>query len=269
MDAPRSLAPQRQDAWLWRLVATGASFVLFGLGGLALRLFVFPPQGLLPGSRRVRQRRARRAIGGSFRWFIRFMVRAGILTVDFRGAERLGRPGQLIVANHPSLLDVVFLIGHVDGHANCVVKHGLVTNPFTRGPILSAGYITNDQSLEMLDRSAEVLKQGEALIIFPEGTRTPVGSLPKLHRGACAIALRGAQVVTPVVIRMTPRSLTKGEPWYRIPYRRMRYSIHVGPDIDPARWRDRHSPPIAGRLMNDFLHDYFASELNHHAGTGN
>lgn len=262
-----SATPTRQDFWLWRLFATGMAFTLFGLGGVLLRVLVFPPQRLLPGGQPDRQRRARWALNGTFRLFIRFMVRVGILTVEFKGADRLGKPGQMILANHPSLLDVVFLVGHVK-NANCIVKHGLATNPFTRGPVASAGYITNDESFDMFDRAADVLRKGETLIVFPEGTRTPRDALPRFHRGACAIALRGARMVTPVVISMNPRSLTKGEPWYRIPPCRMRYVIQVGEDIDPATWTAAHPLPIAGRKMNDYLHAYFAAELARAAPAG-
>ncbi|MNK35068.1 acylglycerophosphoethanolamine acyltransferase [compost metagenome] len=265
--AMNDTARPRQDFWLWRLFATGMAFTMFGLGGVLLRLMVFPPQRLLPGSRLDKQRRARWALHGTFRLFIRFMVRMGILTVEFKGAERLGKPGQMILANHPSLLDVVFLVGHVK-NANCIVKHGLATNPFTRGPVANAGYITNDESFDMFDRAADVLRDGETLIVFPEGTRTPPDALPQFHRGACAIALRGARVVTPVVIRMNPRSLTKGEPWYRIPPCRMRYVIQVGDDIDPATWSAAHPLPIAGRKMNAYLHTYFEAELARSAADG-
>jgi 1-acyl-sn-glycerol-3-phosphate acyltransferase len=253
-------ATARQDAWTLRLFATGFAFALFGLGGLALRLLVFPAQRLLIANLARRHARARAIITWTFYRFVRLLVRMGVLTYEFRGVENLGRPHQMIVANHPSLLDVVFLIAHVPG-ANCVVKHGLAHNPFTSGPVCNAGYITNDQSAEMLERAAQVLRDGETLIVFPEGTRTPPGGTPQFHRGACAIALRGARVVTPVVISMNTRSLTKGEPWYRIPHRRMHYVLQVGPDIDPRRWTDRHPAPIAGRRMNDHLHHYFRTEL--------
>ena len=75
------------------------------------------------------------------------MQRAGVLTYSVEGAEKLGRPGQMIIANHPSLIDVVFLIGLVR-QANCVVKQSLWQNPFTRGPVRDAGYISNDGSAE-------------------------------------------------------------------------------------------------------------------------
>ncbi len=33
----------------WRLIATAASFTLFGIGGVLLRILVFPVLSLLPG----------------------------------------------------------------------------------------------------------------------------------------------------------------------------------------------------------------------------
>jgi 1-acyl-sn-glycerol-3-phosphate acyltransferase len=251
----------RRDCWSWRLVATGLSFALFGLGGLALRVLVFPLQHLLPGDARAQQQRARRTITRAFRLFVRFMIGAGVIELDFKDADRLGRPGQLIVANHPSLLDVVLLVAHTPD-ANCIVKHTLATNLYTRGPVRNAAYLTNDESLDMLDRAAQVLREGQTLLVFPEGTRTTPGALPRFHRGACAIALRGASVVTPVVIRMNPLSLSKGEPWWRVPKRRIRYTIEVGADLDPGEWLARDLPPAAGRKMNDFLHTYFEARLD-------
>jgi 1-acyl-sn-glycerol-3-phosphate acyltransferase len=253
-------APPRQDAWLLRLLATALAFAVFGVGGLFLRLFVFPAQRLMIAQAARRHARSRAVINWTFHRFVRLLVRTGVLTYEFRGVERLGRPHQMIVANHPSLLDVVFLIAHVP-NANCIVKHGLARNPFTSGPVRNAGYITNDESMDMLERAAQVLRDGETLIVFPEGTRTPANGTPQFHRGACAIALRGARVITPVVITMNTRSLTKGEPWYRIPHCRMHYVFQVGPDIDPRQWTDHHPAPIAGRRMNDHLHHYYKAEL--------
>ena len=267
-DAPGKTAPPaRADAWPWRLAATAFAFLAFGLGGLWLRLAVFPPQRWLYADPARCQQRARATIHHAFRRFIRLLVRTRVLTYEFEGVERLGRPGQMIVANHPSLLDVVFLIGHV-ADANCIVKHGLQRNAFTAGPVRSARYITNDASAAMVETAASVLADGQTLIVFPEGTRTPAGRMPIFHRGACAIALRGASVVTPVVIRMDPPSLTKGEPWYRIPRRRMHYRLTVGPDIDPAQWCE-YPRPIAGRKLSEHLHRYFNMELSPDGSTGN
>lgn len=260
MDLATQPLSKRRDAYYWRLLATGLSFALFGLSGLCLRVLVFPLLGCLPGDKASHQCRARRTISRLFWLFIRIMARMGVLTYDVQGAERLGRPGQMIIANHPSLIDVVFLIGLVRD-ANCVVKRSLWDNPCTRGPVRSTGYISNDGSMDMFDTAVEGLQAGQTLIIFPEGTRTQPGQAPAFHRGAAAIALRGADVITPVMITVSPTTLTKAEPWYRIPHRRVHFTLRVGTDIDPAAFAALGPPPVASRKLNDYLHHYFIKEL--------
>ena len=249
-----------RDAYYWRLLATAISFALFGLVGLCLRVLVFPLLACWPGSAQAHRQRARRTVSWLFWLFIRFMRAAGVLTYEVNGAEKLGRPGQMIIANHPSLIDVVFLIGLVR-NANCVVKQSLWQNPFTRGPVRSTEYISNDGSMDMLDAAAGALQAGQTLIIFPEGTRTTPGQAPAFHRGGAAIALRGAKIVTPVTIRVSPTTLTKAEPWYRIPPRRVHFSFHVGADIDPQAFAAQGPAPQASRKLNDYLHHYFIKEL--------
>lgn len=251
----------RSDYYHLRLIATLASFTLFGLGGLCLRVLVFPLLSLLPGDAARQRQRARRTISRLFWVFVRFMQRSGVLTFEVQGAERLGRPGQMVIANHPSLIDVVFLISLMRD-ANCVVKDSLWRNPFTRGPVRSAQYISNDGSLEMLDAAVAALQAGQTLIVFPEGTRTTPGQAPVLHRGAAAIALRGARLITPVTIKVSPTTLTKAEPWYRIPCRRVHFSFRVGADIDPVTYNALGAAPRASRLLNDHLHHHFMKELS-------
>jgi len=251
---------RRGNAYYWRLLATAACFLLFGLGGLCLRLIVFPLLGCLSREPYTLRRRARQTISWLFWMFIQMMQRCGVLTFEVHGAERLGRAGQMIIANHPSLIDVVFLIGLVR-NANCVVKQSLWRNPFTRGPVRSAQYISNDGSMDMLEDAAQALRSGQTLIVFPEGTRTTPGQPPVFHRGGAAIALRGASVITPVTIKVSPTTLTKAEPWYRIPATRPHFSFHVGADIEPVTFIAAGSAPQASRKLNDHLHHYFTKEL--------
>ncbi|WDY58383.1 lysophospholipid acyltransferase family protein [Pseudomonas sp. PSKL.D1] len=260
MELATTAVNRRRDAYYWRLLATAASFFIFGLGCLCLRLLVFPVLACLPGGAMRHRQRARHLISWLFWRFVRLMRRAGVLTYQIEGAERLGRPGQLIIANHPSLIDVVFLIGLIR-QANCVVKQSLFDNPFTRGPIGEAQYIGNDGSMDMLDTAVASLLEGQPLIIFPEGTRTPPGQTPAFHRGAAAIALRGAKIITPVTIKVTPTTLTKNEPWYRIPHRRVHFSLSIGADIDPQAFAAMGPAPVASRKLNDYLHQYYIKEL--------
>jgi 1-acyl-sn-glycerol-3-phosphate acyltransferase len=251
---------QRRDAWLWRLVATGASFVGFGIGGLVLRVLILPLFALLPGGPDARRRRARAAISRGFHLLVQFMYRTRVLDFRIDAAERLGRAGQIVIANHPSLIDVVFLISQIRD-TNCVVKASLWNNPFMHGAVRGAQYISNNGSPDMLEQAAQVLRDGETLVMFPEGTRTTPGQPPVFHRGAAAIALRGARTITPVFITVTPTTLTKAERWYQIPARRVLVHLRVGEDIDPATFNNAPMP-IASRRLNQHLHQLFMEGLD-------
>jgi len=260
MDMAADSVTRRRDAWAWRFVGTALSFALFGIGGVLLRVLILPIVLHWPGPVAVRRRRARRTVGRAFWLHSQFMYRAGVIRHCFEGLERLGRPGQLIVANHPSLVDVVYLLGHVPD-ANCIVKHSLWKNPCMRGPVRVAQYISNDGSADMLERAADVLREGQTLIVFPEGTRTTPGQPPVFHRGASAIAVRGAKIVTPVFITVRPTTLTKAEPWYRIPHRRVHMHLRVGDDILVSDFSNGAPAPIASRRLNEHLHALYAREL--------
>ena len=260
MDVAAPAVTARRENYLWRLFFTGASFFLFGLGGVLLQIFVLPVIWVLPGGALARRRRGRRLIQSCFWMLVQFMHRTGLLDYQLEGGERLGQPGQMVIANHPSLIDVVFLIAQVR-NANCVVKGSFWRNPVSAGPVRAAQYISNDGSPQLLDQAAAVLREGQTLIVFPEGTRTVPGHAPVFHRGAAAMALRGARVITPVFITVKPTTLTKAEPWYRIPDRRVVVRLRVGEDISPAAFAADKPMPIASRRLNDHLHQLFLKEL--------
>lgn len=258
--ARRTREPRR-DAYVWRVFATGLSFATFGFGGLVLGLLVFPIMRMLPGGVDAHRRRARRTIQLAFRAFAEYMRFLRVLDYRFVGRERLGRPGQLIVANHPSLIDVVFLLGFTPG-ASCVVKHQLWRNPFTRWPVSAAEYVKSQPTDEMLSGACATLEGRQSVILFPEGTRTTPGQPFRFHRGAASIAVRAANAVTPVYIRCTPTTLTKSEKWYQVPRRRVLITFVVGEDLDLARFQSMPSGPLAARALNEHMVERFQRELS-------
>lgn len=251
----------------WRVLATGLSFALFGIGGLLLWFAVFPLLRLLVRDSARCARIARGLIQRCFRIFIGFMRVMGVLSWEAHGIERLQRSGLLVLANHPSLLDVVFL-GALVPDAVCLVKAAVLRNPFMRGPVLASGYLGNDDGPGLVADCVAALQAGSNLIIFPEGTRTPIGvELGPFQRGAANIALRGGRAVTPVSIRCQPPTLKKGQQWYDVPSRRMHFCIEVGPDLPVAAADDSAHQPLAARQLSERWRDHFLGELRR-AGTG-
>lgn len=255
--------PRRIDH-AWRVFGTGLSFLAFGLGGLFLRLCLFPVLQFGVRDPAQRRRLARRWIQRSFAAHIWLMHSLGVLTYEVRGRERLQRRGLLILANHPTLIDVVFLISLLP-EADCVVKVGVARNPFMRGPVRAAGYIANDEGAGLVEECIAAVRAGGDLVIFPEGTRSEPGQPLRLQRGAANIAVRGRLDITPVRISCAPPTLGKGQKWYRVPSRRFHMLIEVGDDLPIAPFlRDIAAAPggeaLAVRRLNDHLCQYFSGE---------
>lgn len=244
--------------YYWRVFATGLSFLLFGIGGLIITVVAIPVIFLAGPDRR--EALAKATLHIAFRLFVGIMHRLGVLTYEVDRVAELKGPGLLVVANHPTLIDIVFLISLIP-RADCIVKNGLDGNPFMRGAIRFAGYIYNDDPVQVIEQAMASLKRGNSLIIFPEGTRSRRSEPMTMRRGASNIAIRSAADLTPVVIGCDPLTLGKDEKWYDVPVRRFHYTVQVKDRIPTAEYR--HGPAnLESRRLTRYLQDFFKVETN-------
>jgi 1-acyl-sn-glycerol-3-phosphate acyltransferase len=244
----------------WRLIATGFCFSVFGVGGLVLWVFVFPVLRILPrDSRRIK---IRYVIHKSFGAFLRLMEGVGIMKMRVEGARALSECRQaLVLANHPTLIDVVALISLMPC-AGCVVKRALWKNPFLGGVVRAAGYVSNSDSDRLIDDCADEILAGRPMLVFPEGTRSNNGILSRFQRGAAYVALKSGMPIVPVLIDCNPSTLTKSEKWHQIPSRRFDYRLRVLDPIGIERLIDSEAPrTIAARRLTRALEAYFSREL--------
>jgi 1-acyl-sn-glycerol-3-phosphate acyltransferase len=253
----------KREVYWWLVVRTGTCFAVFGLGALGLGLVVFPALLLFVRDEAARRRQIRAIVHHSFRLFVALMRGVGGFTYEVTGRERLGRPGQLIIANHPTLIDVVLIVALYP--AGCVVKEALFRNPFMRRVVQSAGYISNASTAGMIEQATAALRAGDTLIMFPEGTRTRPGEPLQFHRGAASVAVQACTALTPVYVTTDPVFLPKNRPWYRVPARRPHLCVRIGDDIDLSEYRDL-PPPRASRMLNARLQEHYSRFLSDGAG---
>ncbi|WP_305558145.1 1-acyl-sn-glycerol-3-phosphate acyltransferase [Thalassospira sp.] len=247
--------------WYWRLGATGFAFCIFGLGGLFLAVTLFPAMMVILQNRARRRKYAQFVICRGFRVFTWMLDVTGVAQADTAHIERLrSARGALIIANHPTLLDVVMILAQMD-RCQCVVKHELFRNPFMAGVVRAAGFIRNDDNPENLIAQARAhLQSGACILIFPEGTRTPSGGkLGPLQRGVANIAIETQVDLIPVVVHCNHDTLKKGVPWYRIPPSKIRYRLMVdtplsiGDIADPSLSRAKQARAVTRVIKNYFL----------------
>lgn len=252
----------RALSYIWRLFGTACSFALFGLGGLFIGSAVIPVLALFVRDSERRIVGTRRIIGRSMRLFVGFMAAVGVLRYRIEGLEYVDRrQNYLILANHPSLIDVVFLLAFFP-QAVCVVKQSIFENPFTRHVVRLAGYISNRDRADMLTESVARLAKGRSLILFPEGTRTSPDGTLKFSGAAAAIAVRAKSPCLPVLIRVQPTTLTKADRWYEIPPRQVEFRMWIERPFQPAEKLgpapDSRRPD---RSFHAFLTTYFSTRL--------
>jgi 1-acyl-sn-glycerol-3-phosphate acyltransferase len=147
-----------------------------------------------------------------FRLFSAVLQRLGLFRVNWPDAHVLaGLRGTVVVANHPGLLDAVFLLSELPS-AVCVMQASLTRNPAFSGAAQLAGYIRNDQGAEMIRECVRKLQAGDNLLIFPEGTRTrhPEGVINRFKGGFALAAVCGGAEVQTVFIEQSRSYLTHG-----------------------------------------------------------
>lgn len=254
-------SPYRALDRTWRLIGTALSFTAFGLGGVVSGLLIMPAIYLL-APRSSRKRIARRTVSGGFKLFVEIMRALRVLDYRVEGLDKVqDLRGHLIIANHPSLIDVVFLLA-IFRDADCVVKAAHWSNPFTWASVRAAGYISNEDPTGLVGEAAERLRAGRHLVMFPEGSRTEPGARPNLRRGVAMVSLATGAPCLPVLLRCTPTTLTKNEPWYRIPRRRVMFEVFVREPIRfPPPEESSASPRQAAVTRTEFLSLYFEKAL--------
>ncbi len=259
---PAAAGFPRRLARAWRALRTGLAFAIFGALGLFLGLVLFPLEQRFARDAERSQRRCQRQVSGVFRLFTCVLRGLGLAEIQIRGAERLRTPGTLAVANHPTLLDVV-LIGAQMPQVDCVVKKEAWSNPFMRHVVSATGYVPNDLGESVIEACAARLLRGRSLLMFPEGTRSPEGTLGPFMRGAAHLALRSGRPLTPIVVRCTPPTLMRGQKWYEVPDRRMRFDIEVCEPIGLAEASDPAEPrSVAARRLTAALRDFYRERLH-------
>jgi 1-acyl-sn-glycerol-3-phosphate acyltransferase len=132
----------------------------------------------------------------------------------FSGRAYVPRTGPvLLVSNHQS---------HLVGLAcprqlKYLARQGLFFWPFSLW-IRSLGAVPIDRdrgSISGIRTTLELLKNGNAVVVFPEGSRTPDGKMHPLLPGFCLLARRSGATIVPVAIDGAFRAMPRGSAFAR------------------------------------------------------
>lgn len=236
--------------YFWHIFVKVLSFTLFGIGTIFISIIAFPVMKILFWKEEKFRKAGHHFISFTFRFFVWFMsvLQAFRLTVDDKKKFR-SLKSSVIVANHPSLLDVVMLISLIPD-ADCIVNASLAGKNIVH-VIVSKLYIPNSLPHdELMKKCLESLKSGSCLIIFPEGTRSLPKGQNKYKKGAARVSLTSECPITPVYIGGNDkRGLRKHDSMFKFNTReRYIYNLRLHEPIFPQEYKDIPYPAASKKI---------------------
>lgn len=232
----------RRIKYIRRLVSKLSSFAVFGISSLILGTTLLPLFHVLAGFSEKRFNViSRRFVNKFFKFFVKYIEVTGAMRLSVENRELLKNiQGKVVIANHPSLLDVVILISLIP-NANCIVKGALIQNKFI-SLIIRDLYIPNTLPFEeQMERAKKsMIEDGNNLIIFPEGTRSKPGEPWFFKKGAARFALFAGSDVVPIYFGGNEKiGLRKEDKMLEFhPTERYMYNLKVLPNIPVAPYKD-------------------------------
>jgi 1-acyl-sn-glycerol-3-phosphate acyltransferase len=190
-------------------------------------------------------------------WLLARLILAVYGRVEVIGAENVPRRGGvIIVSNHLNNADPgvvgVFMRRRVVFMAKDEMFQWLVWGFYVR--LIGAFPVRRfEADLRALRRAVQAVRRGQALVMFPEGTRSKTGSMSRGHPGTAMVALRSGAPILPVAV--TGTEVVRLPDAFFHPFHRTKIRLVVGqpfflPAIDRPRTEDfdRCTDIIMGRI---------------------
>ena len=197
-----------------------------------------------------------------FYWVLKTLVLGPLLKLLFRpwveGEKHIPETGGAIFAsNHLSFSDSIFLPLVVPRRITFLAKadyftgvglKGRLTAAFFRGagqvPVDRAGGKASEAAL---NTGLKILRRGDLLALYPEGTRSPDGRLYKGKTGVARMALEAGVPVIPVAMIDTDKAQPTGNVIPKV----MRVGVRVGTPLDFSRYQGMEDDRFVLRSITD------------------
>ena len=192
--------------------------------------------------------RDRRRAAARVKTASRFALKSAGIPVSEVGRELLsqmdGTGGWIFAPNHSSYIDILVTLGHLPSNAHFVSKGEALSMPLLGTILRRAGHFAFNRSdpearIRQADELSAALDRGDSVVIYPEGTFTPITGIRPFQLGAFKAAVDTQRPICPVAIRGARQVLRDKT----ILPRPGRINITYGPLVFPNRadgddWRE-------------------------------
>jgi len=173
--------------------------------------------------------------------------------VRVRGLEHVDPDASRIyLSNHQSYFDIFVLLASLPVNFKFVLKQELMKIPLLGSAMRGAGYIAIDRedprkALKSMHEATERIREGDSVLIFPEGTRSADGRLQPYKNGGFRLALKAGCDLVPIGIVGTCNIVPKGS------LRVEQGTVHmrIGSPIPGGKYSRREMDQLMDRVRKD------------------
>jgi 1-acyl-sn-glycerol-3-phosphate acyltransferase len=131
---------------------------------------------------------------------------ANRVKVRVEGMEQLNGKGPYIfMSNHQGYYDIFTLLSYLPYQFKWLAKKELFSVPILGWTMAAVGYIRIDRggtrdTVRAMDEAARKIQDGMSVVIFPEGSRSPDGSIQPFKKGGFTLAIKSKVPIVPIAI---------------------------------------------------------------------
>jgi len=148
----------------------------------------------------------RRYIKGIVQSWAKSLLRlaGGLITIE--GVEKIQLKSNLcFIANHQGAFDIPIILATLPEPVGFIAKKELAKIPILNLWMKAIGCIFINRSdkrgaVEVIKRGVEKMQNGQAMIIFPEGTRSRGPQLNRFKHGSLKLPIRAGATIIPISI---------------------------------------------------------------------
>jgi 1-acyl-sn-glycerol-3-phosphate acyltransferase len=195
-------------------------------------------------------------------WYARLWGRVALLSnqvsVKVEGIDHLKGEGPYIfMSNHQGYYDVFALLGHLPFQFKWLVKKELFSVPFLGWTMAAAGYINIDRegtrkTVEALNEAAKKIREGMSIVIFPEGSRSPNGSIQPFKKGGFTLAIKSKVPIVPIAITGSRKIMPKD----RLTVTSGEIRIRIGYPIETKDYSLKDRKPLIEKVKENIMDNF-------------
>ncbi len=192
---------------------------------------------------------------------VRFWARTTVLTtgstVTVEGQENLPEHRNIcFISNHQGMFDIPLVLGFTGISTGFIAKQELFKIPILSHWMREIPCVFIDRgsarkAMESFHRSAEVIKAGHPMVIFPEGTRSRSDNMGEFHLGSLKLPAMANATIVPMAIKGSFRIIELDKKMHKT-----KLKLRILPAIEPGSplYNDKHN-------LAEHLHQLIESNL--------